>query len=89
MSITFQPLGRNLVVALAPETARSAVLHVVKQYADTARQGTVTAIGPEVHRVAVGDAIWLSTLAGTELGIGDGQTLLLPETSVLAILAAE
>lgn len=86
MPVTFQPLGMNVVVTLAPEAERSTVLHVVKEYSDTARTGTIQAIGPEVTRVAVGDQVWLSTLAGTELGVGDGQTLVLPETSILAIL---
>ncbi len=86
MTVTFQPLGRHVVVTLAPEAERSTVLTVVKQYSDTARSGTVQAIGPEVTRVQVGDQVWLSTLAGTELGLGQEQTLVLPETSILAIL---
>lgn len=86
MSVTFSPLGSRVVVQLDPEAAASSVIHVVKQYSETARSGQVTACGPEVTRVSVGDHVWLSTLAGTELGVGDGQTLVLPETSILAIL---
>lgn len=86
MTIQFQPLGSRVVVQLSPEAAASSVIHVVKQYSETARSGVVTACGPEVTRVSVGDHVWLSTLAGTELGVGNGQTLVLPETSILAIL---
>lgn len=85
-TVTFQPLGARVVVQLAPEAAASAVIHVVKQYSETARSGQVVSCGPEVTRVSVGDHVWLSTLAGTELGVGDGQTVVVPETSILAIL---
>ena len=89
MTVTFQPLGARVVVQLDPEAPVSTIIHVVTPYSETARSGRVTACGQEVTRVTTGDRVWLSTLAGTELGVGDGQTLVLPETSILAILEAE
>ena len=87
MPITLEPLGANVVIALEPEPERSRVIAVVKQYSDTVRSGRVTAVGPEVTRVPKGVRVWCSTLAGTELGTDPAvQTLLLPETSVMAVV---
>lgn len=86
MTIQFQPLGSRILVEIEPESAKSDVIAVVSQYASTARVGSVLAVGPEVTRVSVGDRVWLSTLAGAEVGVGSGETLVLPETSVVAIV---
>lgn len=86
MPITLEPLGAHVLVALEPEAERSSVIAVVKQYSDTVRTGRVTAVGPEVTRVERGQRVWCSTLAGTELGLFDQPTLLLPETSIMAVV---
>jgi len=87
MPITLEPLGANVLVALEPEPQSSKLIAVVKQYSDTVRSGRVTAVGPEVTRVERGARVWCSTLAGTELNLDPATpTLLLPETSIMAIL---
>lgn len=87
MPITLEPLGANVLIALEPEPEQSKVITVVKQYSDTVRSGRVTGVGPEVTRVARGARVWCSTLAGTELNLDpSAPTLLLPETSIMAVL---
>lgn len=91
-TVQLHPLAANILVTLEPEAERSAVVHVVTAREDTVRSGRVDAVGPEVTRVEAGVRVWVSTLAGTVVSDG-GATghprLLLPETSVLAVLGED
>ena len=85
MTINFQPLVNNLLLTLEPEPEMSSIIHVQKALVDLVRYGEITAIGPEVRDLKVGQRVLASVTAGVELAEG----VLIPETAVLGILTRD
>lgn len=86
MSVELSPLGQNLLLRLEPEPELSAVLQVVKSTEGLARFGQVTAIGPDVRDVVVGQRILASITAGVEVS---GGVIMLSESAVLGLCCEE
>ena len=85
MTINFQPLVNNLLLTLEPEPEMSSIIHVQKSLVDLVRYGEITAIGPEVRDLKVGQRVLASVTAGVEMADG----ILIPETAVLGILTLD
>ena len=85
MAVSFQPLVNHLLLTLEPEPEMSSIIHVQKSLVDLVRYGEITAIGPEVRDLKVGQRVLASVTAGTEMEWG----MLIPETSVLGILTLD
>ena len=83
--IVFQPLVNQLLLTLEPEPEMSSSIHVQKALVDLVRYGEITAIGPEVRDLKVGQRVLASVTAGVELAEG----VLIPETAVLGILTLD
>ena len=83
--IVFQPLVNHLLLTLEPEPEMSSIIHVQKALVDLVRYGEITAIGPEVRDLKVGQRVLASVTAGVELAEG----VLIPETAVLGILTLD
>jgi hypothetical protein len=85
MSVSFQPLLNGLLLTLEPEPEQSSIIQVQKSLVDLVRYGEITAIGPEVRDLKVGQRVLASVTAGVELAAG----MLIPETAVLGILTID
>ena len=85
MPIEFKPLVNHLLLTLEPEPEMSSIIHVQKALVDLVRYGEITAIGPEVRDLKVGQRVLASVTAGVELAEG----VLIPETAVLGILTLD
>ena len=85
MAVSFQPLVNHLLLTLEPEPEMSSIIHVQKSLVDLVRYGEITAIGPEVRDLKVGQRVLASVTAGVELADG----VLIPETAVLGILTLD
>ena len=83
--IVFQPLVNQLLLTLEPEPEMSSIIHVQKALVDLVRYGEITAIGPEVRDLKVGQRVLASVTAGVEMADG----VLIPETAVLGILTLD
>jgi hypothetical protein len=81
VSISFQPLVNQLLLTLEPEPPQSAIIDVQRATEGLARFGEVTAIGPEVRDVKVGQRVLASITAGVEMPSG----MLISEEAVLGI----
>jgi hypothetical protein len=82
MAVSFHPLINHVLLTLEPEPEQSSIIAVQKAVVDLVRYGRVTAIGPEVRDVKVGQRVLASVTAGVELDWG----VLIPESSVLGLL---
>lgn len=85
MSVTYTPLLNHVLLALEPEPEQSSVIQVQRATVGLTRFATVTAIGPEVREVKVGQRVLASLTAGVEIGEG---VVMVPESSVLGVAHA-
>jgi hypothetical protein len=85
MPVSFQPLLNGLLLTLEPEPEQSSIIQVQKSLVDLVRYGEITAVGPEVRDLKVGQRVLASVTAGVELAAG----MLIPETAVLGILTID
>jgi hypothetical protein len=81
VSISFQPLVNHLLITVEPDPPQSTIIDVQRATEGLARFGEVTAIGPEVRDVKVGQRVLASITAGVEIPSGT----LISEDSVLGI----
>ena len=79
--IVFEPLVNHLLLTLEPEPPQSTLIDVQKSTEGLARFGEVTAVGPEVRDVKVGQRVLASITAGVEMASG----VLISEDAVLGI----
>lgn len=82
MSVTFAPLTNHLLLALEPEPERSSIIAVQRGVEDLTRFGRITAIGPEVRDLRVGQRVLASITAGVEI---QEQVVMITEDVVLGI----
>ena len=81
MSVTFAPLKDGILLALEPEQEVSSIIQVQRFTEGLARMGKVTAVGPEVREIKVGQVVLASITGGVELAGG----VLITEKAVLGI----
>jgi Zn-dependent alcohol dehydrogenase len=82
VSISFQPLVNHLLITVEPEPPQSTIIDVQRSHEGLARFGEVTAVGPEVRDVKVGQRVLASITAGVDIPSGT----LIPEEAVLGIV---
>lgn len=78
----FNPLCDNLLLVLEPEPEMSSIIAVQKQTQGLARFGEVSAIGPDVRDVVVGQRVLASITAGVEIQEG---VVMIREHAVLGL----
>jgi hypothetical protein len=79
--IEFQPLTNQLLITVEPEPPQSTIIDVQRSHEGLARFGEVTAIGPEVRDVKVGQRVLASITAAADTPWGH----LISEEAVLGI----
>jgi hypothetical protein len=79
--IEFYPLTNHILLTLEPEPEMSSVIDVQRSHEGLARFGEVTAIGPEVRDVKVGQRVLVSITASVEMPFGH----LISEEAILGV----
>lgn len=85
MTITFKPLGRQVIGKVLPEKKRSELIHTVEAYGDVVMRVEIISCGERVRDVRVGQRVLVNRMAGMDLDVGE-PLVLLHETSILAYL---
>ncbi len=83
MGVTFEPLGRQVLLTREPEPEASTILTVIRKEG-FAVYYRVVAVGPEVRDVKAGDRVLASSMAGLDLDLGEPQVLM-TELAILAV----
>lgn len=83
--MTVTPLRNQVLVALATDaqTVTKSGLVVQRLHNEPSMYATVIAVGPEVRETRAGERVVVSRLQGIQVG----DTVLLPESAVLAHVA--
>lgn len=82
-----QPLANRLSVKPdAPESVSKGGIVLPTQAQDKPTHGIVTATGPDVEEIKVGDHVMYGRYAGTEFEWENEKYVIIRETDVLAVL---
>jgi co-chaperonin GroES (HSP10) len=82
MTVTFTPLLNHVLLRLEAEPEASSIIAVQKSVEGLTRFGTVTAVGPEVRDVKVGQRVLASITAGVEI---QSKVIMVAEAAVLGV----
>jgi co-chaperonin GroES (HSP10) len=77
-----EPLGNRILVRLRALPEKTGLIIRVDRN-ESAREADVISVGPEVRDVEAGQVVLVSTLAGQAVG----DSIILPESSVLAFVS--
>lgn len=82
-----KPLKDRVVVTFTEEPEKTAGgIYVPEAAKDKPQDGTVTAVGPEVKDVKVGDTVLFDVYSGSKIKADDQDILVIKEEDILAIV---
>jgi co-chaperonin GroES (HSP10) len=82
-TVTLEPVGSYVVIKPLPQPQVSQIIEVVGNLGERFGRATVTAVGPDVLDLKVGDTVIVSLAAGTNV---PGDQLIVPEHTCIAII---
>jgi hypothetical protein len=81
MSVTFEPAGNYVLLALEPDPEQSTIIQVQRSTEGLVRFGVVQAVGPEVRDARPGMRVMAGISAGVEIPGG----ILIRESSIMGL----
>lgn len=80
-----RPLGDRVIVTRDEAESKIGSIHLPEGAKEAPWRGTVISIGPTVDNVAVGDRVYFSAYAGTDVELNGTKSIVMRLSDILAV----